>query len=903
VTPTDDPVPSAATRRRASARLGVRLARRELRRRPWRAVLVILLVFLPTAIMSGAVTTVRTAERSSDDERDARWGQAEYSALPVSAVDEPALDDVARAEKFDEQLARLRAALPPGGRLLIENQRQDRVRQGERRTYLWISDLPLDHPTARGMTDAVQGRLPRKAGEAVLSDTAAHDLGLTIGDTFTPDRLDRALTVVGTVTVRAGTDPLVFTAGPLRGNQEAGVLVDLHQPTRILVDLPEGADPVPPVPGWELVTSDWSTSAGNSEEVLWTYVAGGIGLIVLGTIITAAFAVGARRQLRSVGLLASSGAAPATIRWFLVAQGTVAGALGSIAGVVVGVGAVALGLRTAPDDVITRALGWPVERAVVRPAELLPVIVIGTVASSVAAWLPARSAAQVPTLQALAGRRPLAQVPARLPLLGALSVTAGCALLALAVVAVRSSQAAGVALVAIAGGLAVMLGAIATAPWVIAGLEPVSGRLPQAWRLAGRGLSRNRVRSSAVVGAICAVTITLVAGATLDRSLDDRSAPASLPYLRDDQIVVDSANGAAVAPEPVPADLVRRIQAIVPTGSPIRLTRLASSMTGTDPDGTPTGPPMDFVPVRDEDTDLLDDYRWFGSVGVASPELLDLLKVPGDLREALERGTAVGVAAPPYESSSITLHGATSGGVSEPGGPVSPGATLPLRSFESPEASRQLPNVLISRATAEKLGFSVLPGWETLFVARSPLTDRQRDRLDVLARDLEWERTSAYEASGATTVAPPLYLHVTDGPPGVSPAQVRAGALGVALLFVLAVVAVGLALAKQDGEDEAQVLVAVGAPPRTVRRTAALRAVLLVLVAGVISVPAGLLPAAAIVATTEEYGRRAAFRPDPWAVLFALVVVPAIVGLVTWSGGRLRDLVRPARPDVFAFGD
>ena len=34
---------------------------------------------------------------------------------------------------------------------------------------------------------------------------------------------------------------------------------------------------------------------------------GGVGLIVLGTVITAAFAVGARRQLRSIGLLSASG--------------------------------------------------------------------------------------------------------------------------------------------------------------------------------------------------------------------------------------------------------------------------------------------------------------------------------------------------------------------------------------------------------------------------------------------------------------------------------------------------------------------------------------------------------------------------------------------------------------------
>jgi len=888
VTPTAPPPPGHA-RRRTSARLGIRLARRELRRQPWRAFLVVLLVFLPTAAMSGVITTVRTAERSVADERVAEWGQAEYSAR--QAPDDEALPGGASdAERFDEQLGQLRAALPPGGRLLIEDHRQDRVRQGDRRTYLWISDLVLDDPTARGMTGPVHGRLPRTTGEAVLSDVAAHDLGLTIGDTFTPDRLDRTLTVVGTVTVRAGNEPFVFTPGPLPGRRDAGVLVSMHQPTRILVDLPGGADRRLRVPGWELMAADWHTPGRNTDEVLGSYAAGGVGLIVLGTIITAAFAIGARRQLRSVGLLASSGAAPATVRWFLVAQGTVAGAIGSIAGVVAGVGAVALALRVAPVDVRHATFGWPVGRAAVRPAELLPVVVIGTLVSSVAAWLPARSAARIPTLQALAGRRPLARVPARLPLLGALSVGAGCGLIALATIAARSTDAAGVVLVAIGGGLAVLLGAIATAPWVIAGLERVSARLPRSWRLAGRGLARNRVRSSAVVGAICAVTASLIAGATLYESLHDRSAAASLPYVGEDQIVVDSAGGAAVAPEPATDDLVRRVQAIVPTADPVQPSALAASTTGTALDAAPTEFTVDHVPA--DDAVPADERRRLGTLGVASPELLDLLEVPAPLRRALDDGTAVGVTAPPYESRAIRIAAPARG---------SADATIALRSFESPAASRVLPSVLVSRETAERLGFRVVPGWTTVLVARSPLTDRQRHRLDVLADDLEWEQSAAYGDSAAP--GPQFYLQLPSEPPPLTPGQVRAGVVGAALLFVLAVVAVGLALARGDSEDEAQVLVAIGAPPRTIRRTAALRAVLLVLVAGLISVPAGLLPAAAIVATTEEHGGPTAFRPDLWAVLFALVVVPAVAGALTWSGGRLRDLVRPARPDVFAFGD
>jgi len=142
-----------------------------------------------------------------------------------------------------------------------------------------------------------------------------------------------------------------------------------------------------------------------------------------------------------------------------------------------------------------------------------------------------------------------------------------------------------------------------------------------------------------------------------------------------------------------------------------------------------------------------------------------------------------------------------------------------------------------------------------------------------------------------------------EAPAPISPAQVRAAVLAASLLLVLAVVAVGLALAAKDSEDERQVLVAVGAPPRTLRRSNALRAVLLVLIAGIISIPAGLLPAAAIVAAADVNNDPAVFRPDLLTVLFAVVLVPVLVGIITWFGGRLRDLVRPKRPNVFAMGD
>jgi hypothetical protein len=184
------------------------------------------------------------------------------------------------------------------------------------------------------------------------------------------------------------------------------------------------------------------------------------------------------------------------------------------------------------------------------------------------------------------------------------------------------------------------------------------------------------------------------------------------------------------------------------------------------------------------------------------------------------------------------------------------------------------------------------------------MTGAQRDRLGLLSEDLAWE-SDADGYAEPDEVTRSVYLNLPGEDPFLTNGEIKLLAMLLALLLVLAIVAIGLALAAQDSEDERQVLVAVGAAPRTIRRVNALRAAVLVFIGGLIAVPAGLLPAAAVDAARETATgpRTPTFVPDVQAVLLVLVVVPAVAGLVTWFGGRVRTWVRPKRPDVFAFGD
>jgi putative ABC transport system permease protein len=62
------------------------------------------------------------------------------------------------------------------------------------------------------------------------------------------------------------------------------------------------------------------------------------GLIEVVLVVGSAFAFGARRQIRELGLLAATGGSPSDVRRALLAQGLVVGVMGSVLGVGAGVG-------------------------------------------------------------------------------------------------------------------------------------------------------------------------------------------------------------------------------------------------------------------------------------------------------------------------------------------------------------------------------------------------------------------------------------------------------------------------------------------------------------------------------------------------------------------------------------
>ena len=81
-----------------------------------------------------------------------------------------------------------------------------------------------------------------------------------------------------------------------------------------------------------------------------------------------------------------------------------------------------------------------------------------------------------------------------------------------------------------------------------------------------------------------------------------------------------------------------------------------------------------------------------------------------------------------------------------------------------------------------------------------------------------------------------------DTPPERQGSEFRIVIIALVLLFAVSVTGIAIALGEAESRPEQRSLLAIGADPRLRRRIAASRAAVLALLAGILAVPAGLLP-------------------------------------------------------------
>ncbi len=583
-----------------------------------------------------------------------------------------------------------------------------------------------------------------------------------------------------------------------------------------------------------------------------------------------AFAVSARRQARSLALMAATGGTPRQARRVVLASGIVLGLLAAVVGAVLGV-VVGWALLPLAQDFSGEWFG-PVD---VDWRIVGVVAAFGLLSAVLAAVVPAHIASRQDVVAVLSGRRGDRPPSARTPVLGLVLLGAGVALSAYGV----SASSSGHWFIAIAAIVSV-LGMILVVPVVVSVVARLSRRLPLSLRYAARDAARHRTRTVPAVAAVAATVAGVVAlgiAVTSDEAQNEATYTPSMPLGAGMVNIYPSApmNGDV---EPVSAGTWAEVEAAVRARTDDVEVLRGVQQQGAD--GSYLS--VDFREPGDR-TPLLEYWggRLDGSVVVADtvPDVAELSGADLDVaQDALAAGRAVVFSQRPVEADTVRVrldsYDPTDGGRSEVRRLTWPATYLDVGDA-TPVAQALVPSALTSELDRP----TAVAG---LYLADVGLDEDAQTDLD--------------EALGGITQDASLYVERGyQAPDEVLILQLILAALGGVLMLGGTLTATFLALS--DARPDLATLAAVGAAPRTRRRVAASYALVVGFVGALLGAVVGFIPGIAITWPLTYQpadllgGSGEATGPYidvPWLLVLGLVVAlplvtAAVVGLTARS--------------------
>ena len=822
-------------------RATARIAWRQAKRAPARSALVIALVGLPIAALVFASTVIATAVITPEDSANGELGTADFGFY-ASVEDVPTILN----------------ALPAGSEVVTELRSETRIEGlSFEVSTVFAYPVPADAPVLRGVYHFASGRAPRSPGEAAVHPDTLRRFGSSIGDTISVGGAD--LEVTGTVVQQLRYSASTMVIGP------GTTLPAMDPPTssRIRVSLPRGADLHAAVERIRGVASQietramWAAARESSQSfaTLAAFGVGGVSLLLTGLIVAAAFAVGVRRQLRSLGLLAAVGGERRHMRSMVLLGGMTLGLTGSVIGTGVGlIGALAAqgSLHRFSDSVTgPLAINW---------TALAGALLLGTLSASAAALVPSRAAGRMSVLSALLGRLPKPRSAGRFAWAGVAVFGIGLPLTAVGT-RQEDSPILAVGLGALVGGLLLSI------PLLVSMLGRFAHLLPGAWRLAARDAARHGRRTAA---ALAAATLALTAGVgALSAAAGEEEQLRQNRSMGDNHILVSfkptgSETKGSAEPQPTGPSprLYEDLKSAFPDAVIASIQPLASPTVG----GADVGTIATIGGGRRRDGSTI-----YGVPYLASPDLLRALKI--DDAPASRRGSVVAVGEGSTSRGSVLL-------ITNPTGTDEGLLEMQVPAVEAkgPRYSDDtIPRFLVSPLTAQELGLVAAPATSLLLAQPRALSVRERDEVKVLvARHSDVQISTAFDVVPATIA-------------------LRVPAVALSGLFALAILATGLALVSAESRKDKAILVAVGAPPSTRRKIAGANAIFLTLIAGVLALPAGFVPYAAMqVSRLDGYP-----VVLPWDALIAmLVIVPIAAGVTAFVGSRAPSAHQLVQPGV-----
>jgi putative ABC transport system permease protein len=541
-----------------SWRVAVRIARRDAWRSKGRSLMVLAMIALPITGVSAADITIRSSQLTVDQKvtrdigaADARLssGDLGHQALFQSPQGDTA--SPARHPKGDGQDASAdgsegsvdpRVAMPAGARWISDQSTWAGIRTTSGLLTTEVRELKGGDPMAAGLFDLDRGRFPTAPDEMAATTAFLKSSGLHVGSELRVYGFGRSYRIVGAYDLPNGLSSLQLDALPgsfiadytatqkstgsdASGTEALSYLVSVPGDftwdmvkqantkgvtvisRQVRLDPPADAD-VPlyrsgDSPQRYISNPDRKTAVGVAATIV------GLAILEICLLAGPAFAVGARRSRRQLGLVGANGGDRRHIRAIVLSGGLVIGAAAAVVGTLLGL-VLTLVLR----GTLERYVGQRFGGITLRPLELLGIAGLAVLTGVAASVVPAVSASRQSVLTSLTGRRGVRHANRTMPVIGLAAVCLGGGLAVFGSLRTDSTM-------VVAGGSAIAeLGIVALTPTLV-GLFGRLGRwLPLAPRLALRDAVRNRGRTAPAVAAVLAAVAGTVAVATYVASAD-----------------------------------------------------------------------------------------------------------------------------------------------------------------------------------------------------------------------------------------------------------------------------------------------------------------------------------------------------------------------------------------------
>ena len=538
--------PSRFAAWRSSWAVALRMARRDVRRHKGRSALIVVMVAVPTLLLSLVVTLSMTQDLDSVESIPFVLGSGQAM---IDGVDAAKVFQGADPQRGSSGSAGTATTIPGydpaasgfdnadaisalvGAPVTPLSSFNGRATVGERR----VSVEGLAVPDARGLAPRLRllsGRWPQGGSEALVTEFGRFrglpDQGRLV---VTVDRTDHAYDIVGVAASSSpfGAEAVVVPALPA-GSAQAGATswfvpggdpvtwadvrrlndYGLRVTSRaVLLDPPSISELPAEIQG--------ETSDGADQVSIIVGLGAAMLLIITALLVGPAFAVSATRQRRTLALAASNGASTAVLRRTVLAQALVLGGASALAGTVLGV------LATPVVMNLTRGVGdfSPAPPLDVRWGLLAGIALCALGSTLVAALAPARRLGRLDIVGVMRGQsispRPSLLVLVAgvvLTLVGAAAVLGSTGAAGLPNITTLLGIQTGAEYGVTIGAVVLIFGTLLLVPVILAGVGRLGSHLPTTLRMAARDLARHRSRSAPSVAAVLAAVAGLTFGLT-----------------------------------------------------------------------------------------------------------------------------------------------------------------------------------------------------------------------------------------------------------------------------------------------------------------------------------------------------------------------------------------------------